>query len=429
MRHGTHRTSLFIALTLSTGLTCPLVAQTTPDRPIRDTPSRDRAPAQDGTRTPTVPPATRAPATATFHLASELIGMDVVNPKEESLGEVVDVVVDRGSGRIEHALIKSGAFLGMGGRTVAIPFGAFSLDLAEERLVLTVSPDEIKQIAKVAPEQWKELEGTAWDAELARPSSRAAEQDARADAYAIAIAAATEEAMNGRIVAVRRLPVAGTAEEEVVAVVETSDGATREVVLGPSWFVMSQPTAPMRGDELEARVRTVTVDGATPRTYVSSSTIRGTKVDYRDEKARPMWRTERDAEAKRSSDRDGKRLGRLMLLSALLDADARPLDEDGGDIEDAVIELSSGRIALLCFDPDENFLGLGDTVRCIPWSIAIVDREGDVRFDASRDMLLKAPTMPENVRDFSDAALLRETHATFGVDAPRFDPVMRTTSR
>jgi sporulation protein YlmC with PRC-barrel domain len=78
-----------------------------------------------------VPPSKPVPVTATpgSHLrgiarckASQLIGCNVTNTKNESLGEIQDIVLDDGNRRIAYAVLASGGFLGMGETYFAMPW-------------------------------------------------------------------------------------------------------------------------------------------------------------------------------------------------------------------------------------------------------------------------------------------------------------------
>lgn len=56
-------------------------------------------------------------------LASSLIGKTVRNVEDERIADISDLVVDE-SGRVTAAVLGVGGFLGMGGRTVAVPIEA-----------------------------------------------------------------------------------------------------------------------------------------------------------------------------------------------------------------------------------------------------------------------------------------------------------------
>ncbi len=53
--------------------------------------------------------------------ASKLDGLDVYNPNNEKIGDISELIIDRG-GKVEAVVIGVGGFLGMGEHLVAVPF-------------------------------------------------------------------------------------------------------------------------------------------------------------------------------------------------------------------------------------------------------------------------------------------------------------------
>ena len=53
--------------------------------------------------------------------ASKVVGLNVYNDKNESVGSINDLLMDK-SGNIKAAVISVGGFLGMGARLVAVPY-------------------------------------------------------------------------------------------------------------------------------------------------------------------------------------------------------------------------------------------------------------------------------------------------------------------
>src|SRR5262245_28368462 len=61
-----------------------------------------------------------------IHRASEIIGLNVTTPnKEDTIGEVNDLVIDADSGMIRYAAVSVGGFLGIGDKMVAVPWKSF----------------------------------------------------------------------------------------------------------------------------------------------------------------------------------------------------------------------------------------------------------------------------------------------------------------
>jgi sporulation protein YlmC with PRC-barrel domain len=83
--------------------------------------------AEDNVTTTASPPspAMQSSASSTsFHgdwRASKVVGLNVYNEKNENVGSINDLLMDK-SGGIKAAVISVGGFLGMGARLVAVPF-------------------------------------------------------------------------------------------------------------------------------------------------------------------------------------------------------------------------------------------------------------------------------------------------------------------
>ena len=52
-----------------------------------------------------------------------MLGRDVLSPKDEDMGHIVDVIVDRG-GQVRAAVIDFGGFLGVGSRKIVVDWNA-----------------------------------------------------------------------------------------------------------------------------------------------------------------------------------------------------------------------------------------------------------------------------------------------------------------
>lgn len=68
--------------------------------------------------------------------ANDLIGRSVIGADGEVLGRIDDFLLSL-SGGIEHLIVASGGFLGMGGREVAIPWSEADFGTGDIRVTLT----------------------------------------------------------------------------------------------------------------------------------------------------------------------------------------------------------------------------------------------------------------------------------------------------
>jgi sporulation protein YlmC with PRC-barrel domain len=80
--------------------------------------------------------------------ASRLIGTDVVNDKDQTIGKVDDILIGSGD-KVTTAVISVGGFLGIGGKLVTVPFDQLT-PAANDRKALTM-PNASKESLKAMP--------------------------------------------------------------------------------------------------------------------------------------------------------------------------------------------------------------------------------------------------------------------------------------
>jgi sporulation protein YlmC with PRC-barrel domain len=116
--------------------------------------------AQTTTPAPQAPPAATSPSgqplwyshQADEMRASKLIGTNVVNTANETIGEVNEIVLGK-DGNVAAVIIGVGGFLGMGEREVAINFKSIRMT-RDQRNNLVLTMDATKDTLKAAPE-WR----------------------------------------------------------------------------------------------------------------------------------------------------------------------------------------------------------------------------------------------------------------------------------
>jgi hypothetical protein len=121
--------------------------------PAQSPPSESQAPPeQSGPQAANPPEATPAPSrSAEFlneqkpddWLATNLIGRPVVNAKDETIGDINDIVTDR-NGKVVAVLIGSGGFLGLGEKDVGVRFEDLRLARSEDnkpKIILDVDKE------------------------------------------------------------------------------------------------------------------------------------------------------------------------------------------------------------------------------------------------------------------------------------------------
>ena len=99
---------------------------------------------QAGASTPSTAAVGTAPWYGRFS-ADDLIGKDVVNTKGDEVGEIEDIVVDPSS-RAMYAVVSVGGFLGIGDKTIAVPFEQLNIGAEDAILMSEQSESELKQL-------------------------------------------------------------------------------------------------------------------------------------------------------------------------------------------------------------------------------------------------------------------------------------------
>ena len=91
-----------------------------------------------------------------------LIGCSVVNPQNEDLGQIEDLVLDAGAGRIAYAVLSLGGLLGMGGKYFAIPWNAFHFNLSEKRAILKADRKALENAPGFDKDNWPNMADLTW---------------------------------------------------------------------------------------------------------------------------------------------------------------------------------------------------------------------------------------------------------------------------
>lgn len=94
--------------------------------------------------------------------ADTLIGNDVYNTADESLGTIKELMIEMSTGKIGYAVLSYGGFLGMGDRLFAVPWQALKLDTQNKRFTLNVSKDQLKNAPGFDKDHWPTMADTSW---------------------------------------------------------------------------------------------------------------------------------------------------------------------------------------------------------------------------------------------------------------------------
>lgn len=399
-----------------------------------------------------------------LHRANNLLGSKLESRNGDRVGDVEDLIIDRGSGKIVFAVVEVGGVLGIGGKEFAVPYDRLEWSEREERFVTTMTRQEAERQNEFLPEDWKDLRQTSWMDRVTGWRDTGRDDDAREQAIMAATGRTQAEEIRGRVVEIHRHDER-TGSDDMTVVIETQDGNRREVILGPSWYTSGHESALLRGQTVVIRARE-----HNGRYYGWSAGERGNEMMLRNDEGRGIWSRDRDdaqnrdRDANRDRDRNspqqdrnnrdrnqpagqpGTRPGatqpgdrtsptgrtdrmsgadanihnRYILLSELIGADADARGISSGEIQGALIEARSGRVAFLLFDPNENFLGIADNIYMVPWSVAYINRDMKVNLDADANEIGNAMEVPDDLSTLRSTQAIEPAYRAFQVRPTQF---------
>lgn len=337
-----------------------------------------------------------------FLSCDRLEGTRVVGPDDKKIGDVANVVFDRLSGHIESLAVD----LGLLSRTVAVPFSQFSWAGAQG--------DDRKLALSMTHEQLKALPAFDKSAMERHEPSYRRDESATADPFQSSHRSAAS--VRGTVDRIDVMEMPDGTDYTVVTLSEAGSGP-RRIALGPSWYTRGAAYVPFRGTQVTVKGYEVQRNGQPMLVATELSDAGGHTAIYRDDSGNPHWTRTSPTIA-----------NRYMLLSSLKGRDVQAQGKSCGEISDVIIERSSGSIAFLSIDPDENFLGIADTKRLVPFSLAVVPIEGPAQIDASKEMVTASIETPEDLSTLGASDRLTAAYRAFGVEIPRYRSGFREPS-
>lgn len=98
--------------------------------------------------------------------SSSIIGTKVLNPDNESLGDVKEIVIDPGTGRVAYVVVSFGGFLSMGEKLFAVPFGALKYNVTIGSYYLDIAKERLEAAPGIDPEHWPSLADEKWNSDV-----------------------------------------------------------------------------------------------------------------------------------------------------------------------------------------------------------------------------------------------------------------------
>ena len=217
-----------------------------------------------------------------------LLGSDVKNPQGQDVGDLKHLMLDPHTGRVMYAVVAIGGFLGMGEKTVVVPWHALEVARDGKSLVLNVSPQMLPQVS--AYEKGKEpvnvpageTRGGGWGVDT--PYGRLYDP-------------AKEQIISGQVVSIETsAPMPGMAPG-MQMLVQTDDGKNTRVQVGPTWYLERQDLDVKENTRVQITGARAEIEGQ-PVLMAREVQFDGQVLTLRDAQGMPMWSSLRRAAAK-----------------------------------------------------------------------------------------------------------------------------------
>lgn len=94
--------------------------------------------------------------------ADTLIGEDVVNRQNESLGDIKEIMLNVSTGKVAYAVLSFGGVFGIGEKLFAVPWSALTLDTQNKTFILNVSKEQLKKAPGFDKDDWPDMSNETW---------------------------------------------------------------------------------------------------------------------------------------------------------------------------------------------------------------------------------------------------------------------------
>ena len=98
--------------------------------------------------------------------AGTLIGNDVYNRMDESLGDIKEIMLDMHTGKVAYAVLSFGGILTMGEKLFAVPWERLVLDTVNERFTLDIEKEQLKNAPGFDKDHWPDMRSPDWNSEI-----------------------------------------------------------------------------------------------------------------------------------------------------------------------------------------------------------------------------------------------------------------------
>jgi sporulation protein YlmC with PRC-barrel domain len=266
-------------LVVSLALTGSIVAQQQPEPTIQNPPTEQHTPQSPSApgKQPVTPgnqPESFSAVPGVLVSTETLLGSTLRLVQGEALGAIKQLLVEPRTGQVQYAVVAMGGFLGVGERTIIVPWHAMELTRDGRALVLQVAP--------------RELPHTSVDAGASGASSQGSGAGNMEMPYERLYDPAKEQTIHGQVISTETGPPIHGMTSGIQMLVRTDGDQTARVHMGPQWYLERQEVAMPANTEVQVTGAVAEIDGQT-MLLAREVQFNGHTLRLRDTQGIPMW--------------------------------------------------------------------------------------------------------------------------------------------
>jgi len=91
-----------------------------------------------------------------------VIGVEVKNARDENLGKIEEIMLEKLTGKTCYVVLSFGGVLGMGEKYFAMPWNAIHYNKEKECFILDKNKEELKNAPGFDPNNWPDMADSTW---------------------------------------------------------------------------------------------------------------------------------------------------------------------------------------------------------------------------------------------------------------------------
>lgn len=222
-----------------------------------------------------------------------LLGSNVKNAQREDLGKIKHLMVEPRTGRVMYTVVGIGGFLGMGEKSILVPWHTMEVARNGNSIVLNVPRQVLQQAPSYEKGKEAEFAEPRWREEVGAYPSHDKQGSGgwgTETPYGRLYNPTNEQTISGQVVRIETsAPLPGMAPG-MQLLVQTDDAKTPRVHIGPEWYLKHQDVEIPEQTNVQVTGAVAEVEGQ-PVLLAREVQFDGHILVLRDAQGMPMWST------------------------------------------------------------------------------------------------------------------------------------------